>query len=160
MKNRRRTVRDRDRERGSAIVVVLLVTMLLLLLGAALLGTSETESAIAANDYWAEGAFQAAEAAVQLAVDELSGGNTGQVVPLTTIGDRFAYRSGGMADTAPQPPQLVDTAPATGYAIAEGAGYGSSGYAMMVFEVNGTGTGPRNTQREVEVQVLIGPVPE
>ena len=153
-----RIANDRTGERGSTLIIVLLVTLLLLLLGVVLLGTSETESEIAANDYWAEGAFQAAEAAVQVAVDGLDAANVTQVVDVQPIGDLFEYRSGGRAAADPQPPQFVDTVAAPGYAISEGSGYVSSGYAHAVYQVNGTGTGPRNTEREVEVQVEIGPV--
>ena len=155
-----RAANDRARERGSTLVIVLLVTLLLLLLGTVLLWTSETESAIAANDYWSEGAFQAAEAAVQVAVDGLDAVNSSQVVALESIGDQFQYRSGGRADSEPQPPQFVDKVVAPGYAIADGSGYRSSGYANVVYQVNGTGMGPRNTEREIEVQVEIGPVQE
>ena len=126
----------------------------------ALLATSGTESALAANDYWSEGAFQAAEAAVQVGVNGLAVGTAGQVVDVTQIGDQFQYRSGARGDTSAQPPQLMETIPAAGYAIADGSGYGSSGYVFLVYRVNGTGNGPRNTQREVEVQVLLGPAPE
>ena len=142
------------------MIIVIMVTMLLLMMGVGLLATSATESAIAANDYWSEGAFQAAEAAVQVAVDAMDFGSTDQVVAETEIGDMYAFRSGGRGDTAPQPPQLIGTVAAAGYAHAESSGYDSSGYAFMLFRVNGTGTGPRNTTREVEVRVQLGPIPE
>ena len=151
---------DQARERGSTLVVVLLVTLLLLLLGTVLLGTSETETVIAANDYWSEGAFQAADAAVHAAVDGLDAVNQDQVVELRSIGDLFQFRSGGREDGEPQPPQFVSKVVARGYAIADGSGYRSSGYARVVYQVNGTGMGPRNSVREVEVQVEIGPVQE
>ena len=98
-----RIANDRTGERGSTLIIVLLVTLLLLLLGVVLLGTSETESEIAANDYWAEGAFQAAEAAVQVAVDGLDAANVTQVVDVQPIGDLFEYRSGGRAAGTNQP---------------------------------------------------------
>lgn len=156
-------MRDADAratQRGSAMIIVLLVTMLMLLMGAGLLATSTTESTIAANDYWSEGAFQAAEAAVQVAIDGLDVDTTDDVVAVTEIGQKYAFRSGGRGDSDPQPPQFVGSMAAAGYAHAEGSGYSSSGYAFMVYRVNGTGTGPRNTVREVEVRVQIGPIPE
>jgi Tfp pilus assembly protein PilX len=145
-------------ERGSALIVVLMVTMLLMLLGVGLLATSETELLIAANDHWSEGAFQAAEAAVQLAVDQLDVGNADDVIEVTPLGDAFAFRSGGRDDDEPQPPEMVGTAPAPGYAVTEGTGYNPSGYVFAMYRVQGTGIGPRNTEREVEVQVQVGPV--
>jgi len=145
-------------ERGSAVVIALLLVVLLLLLGVTLLATSDTENAIAANDQWAEGAFQAAEAAVQASMDALDVGVTDQVVPETPIVDAFAYRSGGRNDAEPQPPALVGEMNEAGYAVGVTTGYVSSGYVFQIYQIQGTGTGPRNTQREVEVQVELGPV--
>lgn len=147
-------------ERGSALIVVLLVTMLLLMLGVGLLATSETETVIAANDYWAEGAFQAADAAVQVALDQLAVDNTDGVVAETSIGDTFTFRSGGRDDSDPQPPLRVGTEVGSGFAVAEATGYSSSGYAFGIFQINGTGIGPRNIEREVEVRVQMGPIAE
>ncbi len=147
-------------ETGSAMIIGLLVTLLLFLLGTALLGLSETESQIAANDQYAEGAFQAAEAAVQVALDQLSVSNTDGVIDETDIGGSFAFRSGGREDGAPQPPQLVTEAPGRGFALTTSTGYNRSGYSFQVYAINGTGTGPQNTTRQVEVQVEVGPVAE
>jgi hypothetical protein len=148
----------RTGERGSAVVIAMLLVVLLFLLGVALLATSETESAIAANDQWAEGAFQAADAAVQVSIDRLDVGSTDQTVEATALGEVFAYRSGGRDDTEAQPPNLVAELPEAGYAVGTTTGYNSSGYVFQVYEIQGTGTGPRNTEREVEVQVELGPV--
>ena len=57
-----------------------------------------------------------------------------------------------------QAPALVGTIPGTGYAVGSSTGYNPSGYVFQVYQVNGTGMGPRNAVREVEVQVEIGPV--
>ena len=56
------------------------------------------------------------------------------------------------------PEELVGTTPAPGYSVTEGTGYAPSGYVFAQYRVQGTGTGPRNTEREVEVQVQVGPV--
>ena len=140
------------------MVISLLLVVLLFLLGATLLATSETENAIAANDQWSEGAFQAADAAVQVSIDGLDIGTTNQVVEETEIGDVFAFRSGGRDDTEAQPPNLVGEIPEAGYAVGTSTGYSSSGYVFQIYQIQGTGTGPRNTEREVEVQVELGPV--
>ncbi|MCP3982305.1 MAG: hypothetical protein GY716_23630 [bacterium] len=150
--------RDTRGERGSALVIALMVTVLLFVLGAALLATSDTETLIAANDQWSEGAFQAADAAVQVAVDQLDVDNTTAVVSETTIGDVFVFKSGGRDDSSPQPPELMGTAPAAGYTVAQSTGYNNEGYSFAVYRISGTGTGPRNTEREVEVEVVIGPI--
>jgi len=149
---------DRSGERGAVIVVALLVMVLLLMLGATLLTVSEDENQVAANDQWSEGAFYAAEAAVQESIDALSEAGGNDPVELTEIGDGFTYRSGTREDGAPQPPELVGTVNRSGYAVGTTAGYNSSTYVFNVYQVNGTGMGPRNAEREVEVEVEIGPV--
>lgn len=151
---------QRRGEEGSALVIALLLMMLLLLLGGALLVTSEAESLISTNDEWSEGAFYAAEAAVQVAIDQLSpdpASNT-EVVPLTDIGERFTYRTGGRDDDAPQPPAYVGSMHSSGYNIGAGTGYNTSEYIFDIYRINGTGAGPRNARREIEVQVQYGPV--
>jgi Tfp pilus assembly protein PilX len=149
---------SRNGEQGAVIVVALLVMVLLLMLGATLLTVSEDESQVAVNDQWSEGAFYAAEAAVQESIDGLS--ETGGVDPveLTEIGDGFTYRSGSRDDNAAQPPELVGTVNRSGYAVGSTTGYNSSTYVFNVYQINGTGMGPRNAEREVEVEVEIGPV--
>lgn len=155
-----RDARHTQGERGSALVVALLLIVLLLLLGGALLGTSEAENVIAANDASSEGAFYAAEAAVQAGIDQLGDSAASRELPvaITPIGGSFTYRSGGRDDNAPQPPTFVATVNRPGFAAGTNTGYNQTGYAFQVYQINGTGTGPRNAVREVEVQVEYGPV--
>jgi hypothetical protein len=148
------------KEKGAALVIALLLMVLLVCMGTALLGMSEAESQIAANDQWSEAAFQAADAAVQVGLDQLSVANTGLTVPETTISGNIVYRSGGRDDTTPQAPVFQTTTTASGYSLAASTGYNSGGYAFRIYRVNGTGTGPRNTAREVEVEVALGPFEE
>jgi hypothetical protein len=147
-------------QEGSALILSLLIMILLFFMGAALLALSETERAIAKNDQWSEGAFQAAESAVQVAVDQLPMDPIGTQppVPDTSLGDSYVFRSGGRDDTTPQPPEMVGELPATGYSVSEGTPYNPDGYVLRVYEVHGTGSGPKNAEREVEVQVEVGPV--
>ena len=156
----RPTAAAREAERGSALVVALLLTVLLFALGAAMLTVSEAETIIASNDQNSEGAFLAAEAAVQVALDQLGPGVdvSALTVQPTDLGDAFSYRSGERADDTAQPPELVTVVPGPGFALGSGTGYATSGFVFEVYEVNGTGTGPRNAVREVEVQVELGPV--
>ncbi len=149
---------SRHNEKGSALVIALLLSLLLFSLGMALLAVSETENLIAANDQFAEGAFQAAEASVQVALDQIGIGSTDLVVPETDIGSSYTFRSGRRDDVAPQPPQLIATTPGTGFSVGVSTGYNAGGYHFEIYELTGTGTGPRNTEREVEVQVELGPV--
>jgi hypothetical protein len=153
-------VRTSRAERGSALVVTLLVTVLLFLLGAALLTMSDMESQIVSNDRWSEGAFYAAEAAVQVAIDQIQVDPDASIqpVPQTPLGESFTYRTGGRLDAEPQPVDYVRATPGAGFSLGAGTGYNSVGYVFHTYQINATGSGPRNTQREVEVQVDFGPV--
>jgi hypothetical protein len=141
-----------------ALVIAMLLMVLLLLMGTALLSVSTTESAIAANDQWSEGAFQAADAAVQLAIDRLNIGETDGIVEVTEIGDFYEFRSGGRWDDEPQPPEFVREDPGEGYSVDEATGYNSTQYVFETYRINGTGTGPKNAVREVEVMIRLGPI--
>jgi hypothetical protein len=144
-------------------MIALLVMVVLSLLGMALLTLSGTEHNIAYNADWSEGAFSAAEAGVQTGINQLSA-NTAtstQAIAVTTIGTgayTYQFRSGRKTDAGPQPLTFRGTRVEAGYSIAIGTGYNPSGYAFHSYQVNATGTGPRNAQREVEVLAEYGPV--
>ena len=152
------STRSTNNESGMAVVIAMLLMVLLLLMGSALLTMSTTESAIAANDQWSEGAFQAADASIQMSIDRLSVGSSDQVVEETELGDFYTFRSGGRDDTEPQPPVLTGTDNGEGYSVDETTGYNSSQYVFETYVINGTGTGPRNAERQIEVQVRLGPI--
>ena len=147
-------------ERGVALVTALLLTVLLFVLAIGLLAISGDESGIAANETWSEGAFYAAEAGLQSAVDQIGPDPalSLQAVPLTTIAQGYTFRSGRRSDTTPQPVRFVRSTPAAGFALGVGTGYNAAGFLYETYEVDATGLGPRNAQREIEAQVLYGPV--
>jgi Tfp pilus assembly protein PilX len=148
-------------ERGSALIITVLLLTLLLALGTSLLATATIEQAIATNERWSEGAFFAAEAAVQTAIDTLTQGGAPAAIPITDLGDDYWYRSGGADDVGPTAPTLVATTEAEGYSAAAGSGYGSSTtWVMEIYQINATGFGPQSAQREVEVQISVGPLPQ
>jgi hypothetical protein len=146
-------------EDGAVIVVALLVMVLLFMLGATLLAVSQDESAVAVNEQWSEGAFYAAEASVQQAIDGMSDAGSSPAIALTSIGsDGFTYRSGKRTDTSPQPPAFIGSVSHSGYAVGSTSGYNSSTFVFNQYRINGTGMGPRNAEREVEVEVEVGPM--
>jgi hypothetical protein len=147
-------------EKGSVILIALFVLLVLSLLGIVFLTLSNTESYVAFNSLWAEGAFYAAEAGVQTGVDQLSPNLTTatQAIPSTTIGGQYNYQSGRKADSAPQPLQFIRSRTAAGYSVEAGTGYNPAGYSFYVYQMNVTGSGPRNARREVEAQAEFGPV--
>ncbi|MFQ5656840.1 MAG: PilX N-terminal domain-containing pilus assembly protein [Candidatus Methylomirabilales bacterium] len=154
---------QRWRDEGGTVLVVSLMAMVVLsLLGAALLTMSGSETYVSYRTVYREGAFYAAEGGIHIGLDQISG-NTAtstQAIPLTTIGGNYTYRSGRRSDPGPQPLQFVGTRPGTGYSIAIGTGYNPAGYIFYNYQMNVTGTGPRNAQREVEARVAFGPVPQ
>ena len=152
---------DNSRERGAALVVALLVVLLLFLLGMALLTLSEIENGVSVNDQWSGGAFYAAEAGVQGGIDQLGADPavSTQAIPVTAIGGSYSFRSGARSDAGPQPLQFLGVTNAVGFDLNSGTGYNESGFVNNVYQVNSTGIGPRNSQREVEVRITYGPVP-
>jgi Tfp pilus assembly protein PilX len=153
-------LRSRQGEKGSVMLVALFVMVVLSMLGAAFLTLSNTESIVANNGVSAEGAFYAAEAGIQSGIDQLSPNLTTATaaIPQTTINTSYSYRSGARSDTTAQPLQFIRSQSAEGYSLEMGTGYNPAGYSFYVYEINVTGTGPRNAQREVEVQAEFGPV--
>ncbi len=147
-------------EKGSVMLIALFVMVILSLLGAVFLSLSNTETSVANNALWSEGAFYAAEAGVQSGIDQLSPNMTTstQAIPQTTIGGSYTYRSGTMTDTTPQPLQFIRSRKASGYSAEIGTGYNPAGYSFYIYQMNVTGSGPRNARSEIEVQAEFGPV--
>lgn len=155
-----RRVLHPKREAGSVLVIALLLMVLLSLLGVTLLTVAATEHTVAFNGLWSEGALSAAEGGVNRGLNQLSANaqTSLQAIPNTTIGTTYAFRSGHKTDTTPQPLTFVASRTEAGYSIAVGTGYNPSGYAFHTYQINATGTGPRNAIREVEVRAEYGPV--
>jgi hypothetical protein len=151
-------------------MIALFVMIVLSLLGVALLTLSGTESNIAYNALWSEGAFAAAEAGIQTGLSQISANTAISVKPIppagsdppyATIGSgtyRYQYRSGHRSDTGPQPLVFKGVRIESGYSIAIGTGYNPSGYTFNSYLINATATGPRNAQRELEILAEYGPV--
>jgi len=152
------------RQRGSVLVVAVLVMMVLSFIGMAIMTLSVTEHSMAYNSVWAEGTFAAAEAGLNLGINQLSANTTASIQPVAcnpaVFGscNTYSYRSGGKNDAGPQPLQFMKSRTEPGYSIAIGTGYNPSGYVFNSYQINATGTGPRNAVREIEVQAEYGPV--
>jgi hypothetical protein len=148
------------REAGSVLIIGLLLMVLLSLLGITLLTVAATEHSVAYNGLWSEGALHAAEAGVNRGLNQLTANaqTSIQAIANTGIGLVYNYQSGRRTDNAPQPLQFVGSRIEEGYSIAVGTGYNPSGYAFHTYQINATGTGPRNARREVEVRAEYGPV--
>src|SRR5512144_2034356 len=100
---RQRRVLHPRQEAGSVLVVALLLMVLLSLLGITLLTVAATEHTVAYNSLWSEGSLMAAEAGVNVGLNQLSANVTTstQAIPLTQIPDAaqgpYQYRSGTRA---------------------------------------------------------------
>ena len=154
---------QRWRDEGGMVLVLSLLAMVVLsLLGVALLTMSGSETFVSYRTVYREGAFYSAEGGIHIGIDQVSANTvtSTQAIPLTTIGGNYTYRSGSRSDPGPQPLEFVGTRPGPGYSIAVGTGYNPAGYVFYNYQINVTGTGPRNAQREVEVLAAFGPVPE
>lgn len=148
------------KDEGSVSLMAMFVLLALSLLGLVLLSSSSMESRVSVNSLWSEGAFSAAEAGVHRGIDQLSPNPTTsiQTIPVTSIGGSYSYRSGRRTDASAQPLQYIGSQPESGYSIDTGTGYNASGYVFNVYQINATGQGPLNTQREIEVQAEYGPL--
>ena len=148
-------------ERGSALLVSLLVMLLMFVLGISLLTMSVAEATIAQNDVASESAFYAAESAVQTGLAQIGANTTTSIaaIPVTTLTNGASFRSGRATDTSAQPLTFLGSSLVSGYTLGNGSGYGGGGFVKQTYQINATGSGPRNSVREVEVRVEYGPVP-
>jgi Tfp pilus assembly protein PilX len=142
------------------LIIGLLLMVLLSLLGVTLLTVAATEHSVAFNALWSEGALSAAEAGVHRGLNQISANAQTSMLAIanTAIANTYNYRSGHKTDTTPQPLQFVGSRVEEGYSIAVGTGYNPSGYTFHTYQINATGSGPRNARREVEVRAEYGPV--
>jgi hypothetical protein len=149
-------------DEGSALLVSLVLLLLLVTLGSAVLTLSEVESSISHNDLWSEGAFHAAEAGIHAGIDQLAVDPALSTLPIavTVVADDFTFRSGPRAAASPQPLVLTGVQVEPGYSMAVGTGYNPAGYAFSRYRINATGTAPRQTRRELEIEARFGPVPQ
>jgi hypothetical protein len=136
-------------ERGIALVIALSLMALLLVGGVFLLRMSAIEGDIAYNTVWAEGSFYAADAAINVGLDQmgptLSTWNPGP----TTIGGSFTY-------TPSVEFQAEQVAP--GSAMCSSITYNQGCFKNYIFTLTGSGTGPRSSQRTIDAQAAYGPI--
>lgn len=140
-------------------MIALLLMILLSLLGITLLSVASTEHSVAFNSLWSEGALMAAEAGVNRGLNQLSA-NDAQAkaaIPDTAIGT-YSFRSGSRTAAGAQPAKFISKRTEEGYSMALTNGYNNLGHDFYIYQINATGTGPRNARREVEVRAEFGPV--
>jgi Tfp pilus assembly protein PilX len=152
---------DRSQPRGSVLVTSLFMMVLLSLMGLTLLSAALTESTVAMNSRWSQGALLAAEAGLNQALQQLNPNTTANAVaaiPVTALGNGYSFRSGRRVDAGAQPLTLLGQVNVAGNSLDLGSAYNPAGQVYLQYQVNVTGIGPMNATREVEAQVQVGPV--
>lgn len=137
-------------ERGTVLILALFIMVFLMVAGAFLLRMSSAETDIAYNTVWGEGSFFAAEAGLNVTVDQIGPTTVGVLtVAPTALGGNHSYQGNAT---------FLGTSTQPGYSIGSGTAYNPAGYVFYTHVVNGIGTGPRSAQRQVQAQALFGPV--
>jgi Tfp pilus assembly protein PilX len=153
-------VRRRD-PRGSLLVTALFIMIVLSMIGLTLLSVALTESTVAMNSRWSQGALLAAEAGLNQAIQQLSPNTVAAAaaaIPVTPIGTIYRYRSGRRTDATPQPLTLQGQVVVAGNSLDQGTAYNPNGQVYLEYQINVTGIGPMNATRELEARVQIGPI--
>ena len=140
-------------ERGMVLVVALFMMAILLMTGVFLVRMSSTEGDIAYNAMWSEGSFYAADAAINVGLDQITPTNTNMIV--TAL---FPAPPALTPFTATGTIGFSGTARLPGYSMGAGTGYNPGGFVFITYSVVGSGTGPRSTRRQIDVQAAYGPV--
>jgi len=140
-------------ERGMVLVVALFIMAMLLMTGVFLVRMSSTEGDIAYNSMWSEGSFYAADAAINVGLDQIAPTNTDP-----TMNSLFPAPPALNPFTATGKLGFTGTARLPGYSMGAGTGYNPAGFAFYTYSVQGTGTGPRSARRLIDVQAAWGPV--
>jgi len=135
-------------EKGVALIIALLMLLVLTLIGISSISTTTFETSISGNERSRTGAFYAAEAGIQVAINRIPD-NTNPI-PKTKIKEDSYYWSGGIKDEAdPKPLKSLGLHPRAGF---------DSSWAFKRFQLNTTGKFS-GTTKEIEVQVSYGPFP-
>jgi hypothetical protein len=133
--------------------MAIFIMVMLLVAGLFLVRMSSTEGDIAYGSMWAEGSFFAADAAINVGVDQVTPvntNNTAQPLNFTGVSLGAFTPTGTIAFTGTRPVQNSS--------MCQGFGYVTCGFAMFDYSLSGSGTGPRAAQRTADAQVSYGPV--
>lgn len=152
-------------ERGISLVVVLMIMAILLsVIGGGLL-FSGINTKITSNYRTGTRAFYAADTGINAIASAITVNPTFSSTPVN-LGSNLCYRFGRRDGSLPSAQPVAR--PRTGYNIAQGTGYNASGYSDYQYQINVTGTfnsgtscpavGAETAAREVEAQVVFGPV--
>ncbi len=134
------------KKKGAALIIALLMLLVLTLIGISSISTTIFDTAISGNERVRTDAFYAAEAGIQVAINQIPD-NTNPI-PRTELKEDSFYWSGGPYDEG-SPKNLKNLGPCPM------AGFDSS-WGFERFQLNTTGKSFETT-KEIEVQVSFGP---
>ncbi len=135
-------------DKGVALVIALMMLLVLTLIGINAITTTTFETSISGNERIATDAFYAAEAGIQVALNQIP--DTTPISP-KKIGENSYYWSGSPSDkSSPKGVNYRGEYPMEGF---------ESSWSFKRYQANATGESFR-AMKEIEVQVAYGPVPE
>ena len=138
------------RERGATLVVSLILLLVLTVLGVSGMNTATLELTMASNAQYHEGAFQAAETGIDIAISTPPFLTVApNVLPLTALGDG-TYQTQAVTTFQDPPTPVPD--------IAFSVGGPSGGMAAWHFDIQSIGTGPRGaSSTHTQSFYIVGP---
>ena len=133
------------REKGIALIIALLVLLVLTLIGISAINTTTFETSISGNERVGTDAFYAAEAGIQIGLNQLP---DARPIPVTAVGKDSSCWSGSHLDrSSPKDLKSLGPYPKPGF---------DSSWGFKRYEVDTTGSS-FNAMKEMEVQVRLGP---
>ena len=133
-------------KKGVALVIALLMMLVLTLIGISSIGTTNFETSISGNERVRTDAFYAAEAGIQVGLNQLP--DSTQAIARTKLKEDSYYWSGRAQDEA-SPKNLQ------GLGVHHRAGFDAT-WEFKRFQVNTTGKS-FGSSKEIEAQVSYGP---
>ncbi len=133
-------------KKGVALIIALLMLLVLTLIGISSISTTTFETSISGNERIRTDAFYAAEAGIQVAINQVPD-NTNSI-PKTKLKEDSYYWSGGTKDEG-DPKSLKNLG------LHQKNGFDST-WAFKRFQINTTGKS-FGAAKEIEVQVSYGP---
>ena len=130
-------------ERGVVLVIGLLMLLILTVIGISSISSSVFETRISGNERFGSAAFYAAEGGVMVGISRIPD----TTAYSGTIGTEASYRSGGLADSSPQPSKELGIMHKPGF---------DTGWEFKRFQIKATGESS-GAKKEIEVQVSMGP---
>ena len=136
-------------ERGFALIIALLVLLVLTLIGISAINTTTFETSISGNERVGTDAFYAAEAGIQIGLNQLPDTKR---IDVTAIGkDSYCWSGSPLDKSSPQSLKSLGLYPPP-------IGTDPSVWEFKRFQVDTTGLSFKAT-KEIEVQVRYGPFP-